>query len=210
MIRFYKVNERYGGFSNFSPHEVLVLGTTWKTSEHYFQARKFQNSNLILKVMDAPTPMEAANIGRDRNYLIRSDWESIKLGVMREVILAKFTQHEDLKILLLSTGFEDIVEASPYDFFWGEGADGSGTNHLGKILMEVREQIRQISNVDVIAPWNFNSEAEPYDFFWSQGEAEDIAINWYKFVKSLSTNDKEQYFLAVRIPDNWREWFSNC
>jgi len=206
MIRFYKVNEKFGEFSNFSPYEVYVLGTTWKTSEHYFQARKFQDSNLVLKVMDAPSPMEAAKIGRDRNNTIRDDWESIKLDVMREVVHAKFTQHASLKKLLLSTGNEDIVEASPYDSFWGEGSDGSGTNHLGKVLMEVREQIRQESSVEVTTPWSFNSEAEPYDFFWSQGEAEDIVVNWYKYIKSLSDENRERYFVQAQTPDNWREW----
>lgn len=209
MIRFYKVGDKYGEFSNFSPHEVIVLGTTWKTSEHYFQARKFQDSSLVLKVMDAPTPMEAANIGRDRNNKIRDDWESIKLEVMKEVILAKFTQHENLKELLLSTGTEDIVEASQYDSFWGEGADGKGKNYLGKILQEVREQIRQSSSVVVTAPWEFNSEAEPYDFYWSQGEAEDVAVNWYKYIKSLSSEEQEKYFVESKIPKNWRDWALN-
>lgn len=208
-IKFYKVNDKYGEFSNFSPYEVHVLGTTWKTSEHYFQARKFQDSNLVIKVMDASTPMEAANIGRDRNNKIRDDWESIKLEVMKEVILAKFTQHENLKELLLSTGTEDIVEASQYDSFWGEGADGKGKNHLGNILQEVREQIRQSSSVVVTAPWEFNSEAEPYDFYWSQGEAEDVAVNWYKYIKSLSSEEQEKYFVDSKIPKNWRDWALN-
>ncbi|WP_082355647.1 NADAR family protein [Pseudoalteromonas porphyrae] len=209
MIRFYKVSEKYGEFSNFSPYEVVVLGMVWKTSEHYFQARKFQDSSLVIKVMDAPTPMEAANIGRDRSYPIREDWDTIKLEVMKEVILAKFTQNENLKELLLSTGSEKIVEASPYDYFWGEGADGSGKNYLGRILMEAREDIRKTSCVDVIAPWTFNSDAEPYDFFWSQGEAEDVAVNWYKYVKSLSNEELEQYFAESKIPENWRQWAMN-
>ncbi len=209
MIRFYKVSEKYGEFSNFSPYEVVVLGMVWKTSEHYFQARKFQDSSLVIKVMDASTPMEAANIGRDRSYPIREDWDTIKLEVMKEVTLAKFTQHENLKELLLSTGSEKIVEASPYDYFWGEGADGSGKNYLGRILMEVREDIRKKPCVDVIAPWVFNSDAEPYDFFWSQGEAEDVAVNWYNYVKSLSNEKQEQYFAESKIPENWRQWALN-
>lgn len=206
MIKFYKVNEEYGEFSNFSPYEVFVLGTTWKTSEHYFQARKFQDSSLVLKVMDAPSPKEAAIIGRDRNNKIRDDWESIKLDVMKEVVYAKFTQHDSLKKLLLSTGSSDIVEASLYDTFWGEGEDGSGNNYLGKILMEVRKKIRQEHSIEVEKPWDFNSEAEPYDFFWSQGEAEDVAVNWYKYVKSLSNEELEQYFSDNNIPENWRQW----
>lgn len=209
MIRFYRVNDKYGEFSNFSPYEIYVLGMNWKTSEHYFQARKFNNSDLIIKVMDAPTPKEAASIGRDRKNKICENWELIKLDVMREAIYAKFTQHNNLKKLLLSTGDEVIVEASPYDYFWSEGADQTGGNHLGKILMEVRDRIRKESNHPPIAPWEFNSEAEPYDFFWSQGEAEDVAVNWYRYIKSLSREEREKYFYDVESPDNWRKHFIN-
>lgn len=204
MIKFYRINDSYGEFSNFSPYNIILRGTTWNTSEHYFQARKFKDVDLIFKVMDAPTPMEAARIGRDRNNKIREEWESIKLDIMKEAVYAKFTQHRNLKDLLLSTGNEELVEASPYDSFWGEGEDGKGLNHLGKILMEVREQIRQEPPIEVILPWEFNAEAEPYDFFWSQGEAESIIVNWSRHVKSLSDEEKEQYFNEIQIPDNWR------
>ncbi|WP_081589256.1 MULTISPECIES: NADAR family protein [Fischerella] len=51
--------------------------------------------------------------------------------------------HTDIREILLSTGDEEIVENSPIDYYWGCGADGSGKNMLGIILMEVREILRQ-------------------------------------------------------------------
>jgi ribA/ribD-fused uncharacterized protein len=54
----------------------------------------------------------------------------------------KFETHVDLRAMLLDTGDEELVEASPIDFYWGAGGDGSGKNRLGVILMEVRASLR--------------------------------------------------------------------
>ena len=61
---------------------------------------------------------------------------------MRRAVLRKFETHAALRALLLSTGDEEIVENAPGDFYWGCGADGSGRNMLGRILMETREILR--------------------------------------------------------------------
>jgi ribA/ribD-fused uncharacterized protein len=61
---------------------------------------------------------------------------------MREAVLRKFETHPDLREALLATGDEELVENAPDDYYWGRGADGSGANHLGKILMEVRSLLR--------------------------------------------------------------------
>jgi ribA/ribD-fused uncharacterized protein len=74
---------------------------------------------------------------------LRRDWETIKDSIMREAVLAKFTQHADLRAILLGTGDAILVENSPTDDYWGCGAHGGGRNKLGKILMSVREQLRQ-------------------------------------------------------------------
>jgi ribA/ribD-fused uncharacterized protein len=70
----------------------------------------------------------------------------VKVQVMREAVLAKFTQHDDLRALLLSIGETNLVEHSRNDSYWGDGGDGSGKNMLGRILMEIREQLRQMAN----------------------------------------------------------------
>jgi hypothetical protein len=61
---------------------------------------------------------------------------------MEVTLRLKFTQHTDLKALLLGTGDAELVEDSPKDFFWGIGADGSGRNELGKALERVRDELR--------------------------------------------------------------------
>ncbi len=61
---------------------------------------------------------------------------------MREALTAKFRQNPELLEQLLATGDAELVENSPVDYFWGIGADGSGKNTLGKLLMEVRAALR--------------------------------------------------------------------
>ena len=65
---------------------------------------------------------------------------------MRKAALAKFTQHDDLQVLLLSTGDAKLVEHTTNDSYWGDGGDGSGKNMLGRILMEVRENLSRTTN----------------------------------------------------------------
>lgn len=55
---------------------------------------------------------------------------------------AKFTQHDDLKELLLSTDDATLVEHTANDRYWGDGGDGSGRNMLGNILMQIRSEIK--------------------------------------------------------------------
>lgn len=81
-------------------------------------------------------------MGRSRKLPLRRDWESVKDQVMLEVVRAKFTQHEDLKAILLATGDAKLVEHTANDSYWGDGGDGSGKNRLGQILMQVREELR--------------------------------------------------------------------
>jgi hypothetical protein len=143
-ICFYTVNEYpYGCFSNFSPHGFTLNGTYWRTCEHYFQAMKFhQSPKDMADVARANTPKLAATIGRDRKRPLRRDWEHVKESIMRQGVLAKFQAHDDIRQILLSTGEAKIVENSPIDYYWGCGADGSGLNKLGLILMETRTALR--------------------------------------------------------------------
>lgn len=144
-IYFYKVNDPYGCFSNFSPHWVQLQAQCWSTTEHYYQAQKFvgtQYEFLYSAIQKAQSPEEAAALGRDPKHRVRLDWPQVKQQVMREAVLTKFLTHSDIQAVLLSTQDEFIVEDSPKDDFWGCGANRMGQNQLGKILMSVRQEIR--------------------------------------------------------------------
>jgi ribA/ribD-fused uncharacterized protein len=142
-INFYRVSDEFGCFSNFAPYPVRMDGKIWPTSEHYFQAQKFEDAEHQEKIRQTKSPMIAARMGRDRKKPLRRAWESVKVGIMREVVRAKFSQHDDIRQLLLSTGDAKIVEHTENDSFWGDGGDGSGKNMLGRILMEVREELKR-------------------------------------------------------------------
>jgi ribA/ribD-fused uncharacterized protein len=143
VIRFYSTKDEYGCFSNFARSPIRLKGKNWPTAEHYFQAQKFAGTEYEQAVRQAQSPMIAARLGRSRKQPLRPDWESVKDAVMREAVLAKFTQHEELRAVLLGTGDALLVEHTANDSYWGDGGDGSGKNRLGEILMSVRAELRQ-------------------------------------------------------------------
>jgi ribA/ribD-fused uncharacterized protein len=142
-IYFYSTREAYGCFSNFSPHGFELDGVYWSTSEHYFQAQKFVGTPHVDQIRQVKQPKEAAKMGRERKRPLRPDWEQVKDDVMRQAVLRKFETHPDIREVLLGTGDKPIVENSPIDYYWGCGADGSGKNRLGEILMEVRTILKR-------------------------------------------------------------------
>jgi N-glycosidase YbiA len=143
-VLFYSTKERpYGCFSNLSAHPFELNGLLWPTSEHYFQAQKFASRGYAEAIRAVRSPMGAARMGRARSQPIRADWEQIKDDVMRRAVLRKFETHAEIRAVLLATGDEEIVEDAPNDFYWGRGADGTGQNKLGQILMEVRTMLRR-------------------------------------------------------------------
>ncbi len=141
-IYFYKTNDEYGCFSNFAHYGFELDGKYWMTSEHYFQAQKFRETEYeeIIRLLD--NPMKVAEMGRSRKLPLRQDWERVKDDVMRKAVYAKFSQNNELKNMLITTGSEYIVENTSNDYYWGCGTDGSGKNMLGIILMEIRDKLK--------------------------------------------------------------------
>lgn len=145
-VRFYRASEKpYGAFSNLYRREVEFEGETFATSEHAYQAGKARKPEVRKWLMDAPSPALLAMAAHGLYvWDINSDWSKIKFDRMKRVLQAKFTQHEDLKQLLLSTGTARLVESATVDNavnrLWGE-VNGVGKNKLGELLMEVRAEL---------------------------------------------------------------------
>jgi ribA/ribD-fused uncharacterized protein len=143
-INFYGRRMPYFEFSNFYRAPLTIDGKVWKTSEHYYQAMKFDgHPDHVEAVRQTDTPMKAANMGRERHRPLRQDWEEVKDSVMYDALMAKFTQHEKLNKLLLETGDAILVEHTKNDSYWGDGGDGSGKNMLGKLLMVLRDDLNK-------------------------------------------------------------------
>lgn len=143
VIKFYRTSDAFGCFSNFAAHPIEIDGKIWPTSEHYFQGQKFEDASHQEAIRLEESPMIAARMGRDRSKKLREDWEIVKDQVMLDAVRAKFTQHEELRATLLSTGESELIEHTKNDNYWGDGGDGTGQNMLGKILMKVREELRK-------------------------------------------------------------------
>lgn len=87
------------------------------------------------------TPTEAKRLGR--NIEVRPDWNGVKLTVMEWGLRQKFSYGTPLADMLTDTGEEELVEGNNWgDFFWGR-VDGKGENHLGRILMRIREELKE-------------------------------------------------------------------
>ena len=138
---------KYDFLSNFYPAPVKFERIEFLTVEHAFQAAKTDDRELRLTVANAPSPHAAKRMGR--RLPLRSDWEAIKVGVMRELVRLKFSTHPELRARLLATGQATLVEGNTWnDRFWGV-CQGEGRNQLGLILMEVR---RELAEADVPMP----------------------------------------------------------
>jgi len=141
-ITFNRLKDPYGEFSNFYPISIHIDSKEYKSSEHYYQSKKYENTKWEDHVRSQEKPYEAAREGRRKDLPLREDWEDVKVLVMRRILIAKFKRIEYMRNLLLSTGNAEIVEYSDKDYFWGRGKDGAGYNMLGKLLMEMREEIK--------------------------------------------------------------------
>lgn len=134
----FKIDSFRGYFyylSNFYPCNVTVNGITYQNSEAAFQAQKCIRAEDRIRFANM-TPKEAKRYGK--KIPLRSDWEKVKLDIMRGVLIAKFSQNPDLRNSLVSTGDAELIEGNMWgDTYWGI-CDNKGENHLGELLMEVR------------------------------------------------------------------------
>jgi len=140
IVYFYTRTMPFWGLSNFSPPGFEADGAYWPTVEHYFQAHKFLDSAARERVRKAATAKIARELGQSRAVPLRPGWDELREQVMLEALRLKF-QQRSARDLLLSTGDRLLVEASPYDYYWAAGEDGSGLNRLGHLLMQVRAEI---------------------------------------------------------------------
>lgn len=138
----------YRWLSNFWDAPISFNKIAYPTNEHMYQTHKTENLQEMLAILEAPTAGEAKRLGKE--LTIRSDWDDHKRMVMLNANILKFTQHAELAFKLLDTGDEELVEFNHWhDNYWGvcqceDCKDIEGSNHLGKILMSVREHIRFI------------------------------------------------------------------
>lgn len=134
--------DEYFFLSNFYPVEIKLDGIVYPNAESAFQAQKTLDVEERRKFSMLKNPVQSKRFGR--KVKLRDDWEEVKLDIMTEVVSQKFLQHPHLIEMLLQTGDEELVEGNKWgDRFWGV-CKGVGENHLGKILMKIRDAYKSI------------------------------------------------------------------
>ncbi len=145
-VRFLRPDETpYGPLSNYYLRPIRLDGTTYRSVEHAFQAKKAARIEVAAWIAAAPDGLLAAAAGDALpEHEIVPQWAESRAEIMRPLLAAKFGQHADLRALLLATGQAEIAEwaeeDTPTNRFWSK-VDGAGDNVLGKLLMALRAEL---------------------------------------------------------------------
>lgn len=132
---------QYRWLSNFHLASVSFDGVTYISNEHAYQAAKTLNHSERRWFSDPRTDCrKAKRLGSV--VTMQPDWDILKFSVMKQINHQKYTDHVYLKEMLLSTGDNYLEETNTWgDTYWGV-CNGNGQNNLGKILMDIRKNLR--------------------------------------------------------------------
>lgn len=146
-VFFYE--QDYYILSNFSAFAIRWRGQLLPTSEHAYQWEKFAPGTksgsghyVRDRIAAALSAHDAFKLAESYKALRRPDWDALKVGIMRFILMAKARQHEYVRRKLLATGDRVLIENSWRDDFWGWGPNRGGQNMLGKLWMDVRAELR--------------------------------------------------------------------
>ncbi len=130
----------YFFLSNFYNAPVTYGGISYYNNEAAFQAQKCTDKADMQQFAQLD-PSQAKRLGR--SITLRKDWEQVKISLMTEIVRAKFTQNPELAEKLAATGGAHLEEGNNWgDRIWGT-VNGVGANNLGKILMQIRDELRE-------------------------------------------------------------------
>lgn len=142
---FKKTKDVYGGLSNMaSGYLIYINGEKILSSEALYQAMRYPNNPEIQhEILKQKSPMTAKMISKKYRQLSRSDWNEVRITIMRWCLRVKLINNwDEFNNLLISTNGKEIVEESNKDDFWGAIPSDKnllvGTNALGRLLMELR------------------------------------------------------------------------
>lgn len=140
-IKFYYKGSPYYEFTNFyEDAPIIIRGQNFRTAEHYYQWQKFIDPVIKSRIIAAATAFLAIDTASEHKNLF--DPKFSRDEAMLNALRAKFSQHEDLGRILLSTNDRQLIEHNISDDYWSDGGDGSGQNQFGVLLMQVRSELR--------------------------------------------------------------------
>ncbi len=129
--------------SSFASFAFELEGLMWPSVEHYFQGMKYPVGEYQELIRKAPTAKKAQKLGRSRFKKIRNDWAQVRETVMTRAVYTTCRTHPHISDALLNTQDKTLVDNTQYDYFWGCGRDRRGENAYGKVLMSVRDKLRE-------------------------------------------------------------------
>lgn len=149
-VNFYE--QEFYVLSNFSSFRVKYYNIDFDTSEHAYHFMKFRyltheslNATLVPirnEICIARSAHDAFKIASSYKQFYNPNWNNIKVSIMKDILIAKASQHEYVYKKLMETGDRTLIENSWRDDFWGIGPKGDGQNQLGKLWMEIRENFK--------------------------------------------------------------------
>jgi len=153
-ISFTKTKLPYGWLGNMFAAPITYNGQIWRTSEALFQALRFEDVTIREMIRNKKSPMSAkmvAKLKENRTKRVVEPMSEEDIDNMRLCLKIKFDQHPDLREKLLLTGdhiiFEDVsARPGARHKFWGAVLTNNGLegqNMTGKLLMELREELRK-------------------------------------------------------------------
>lgn len=125
---------------NFYALPIEFEGIVYKNLEAAYQAQKTEDPQLRATFSQLK-PHEAIKAGR--TLTLRKDWKDVKLEIMGKLLRIKFSRTGTLAAYLRKTTGDEIIEINySGETFWGQDHRKGGQNNLGKLLMEVRQEIQ--------------------------------------------------------------------
>lgn len=136
------------GFSEFEwPSNFYILepfifeNIEYSTTENFYQAMKSNNPEIRLHISKLK-PGQSKRYTKKDSFILRDDWEDVKYSVMETALRIKFGQEKMAKFLLATRDIY-IEETNTWDdVYWGV-CNGVGLNHLGLLLMKIRNELQR-------------------------------------------------------------------
>jgi len=146
-----------GEFSQWCPSKFTIDETEYNCAEQYMMEQKaklFGDEEMERKIMETDSPRKQKQFGKQVQGFVKETWENVARDIVKRANIAKFTQNPDLRVAFEVSKGKELVEASPEDTIWGIGLHESderawtketwlGTNWLGEVLMDVREELTE-------------------------------------------------------------------
>ena len=134
-------------FSPYTAHAIEINGVIYPTVEHAYQCLRYEDEKIINEIKNARSPVQAWEISTKYKHLQIPTFREHKLETMKILMRAKTDQHKEVRKTLLDSGDLQIVKHittyPPGDGFWDDGEDGKGLNHMGRIWMELRDELKK-------------------------------------------------------------------